>query len=207
MLSSPGPERARPFRRNTPRERSRRRAAEHQQRRDRDADVRPWRGRCAEQPEASTRKGMSASESPPTRARFYPLLVNWQLPFMNANTPPWRVWTPWNNRRCRLALSAVRFGPCCGRPKRSEGSPEDGRKRCGITAISAAGTRVRGGKRRGWREISDSLRADRNKPWSRPRQTRIAVFRAGLIPSTGVSFSEKVFVCSGPGSASSWVAA
>ncbi len=30
---------------------------------------------------------MSTSESPPTRARFYPLLVNWQLPLMNANTP------------------------------------------------------------------------------------------------------------------------
>ena len=66
---------------------------------------------------------------------------------------------------------------------RSEGSPDDGRKRCGITAMPAAGTRVRGGKRTGWREISGKPEAYRNKPWSRPHQTRIAVFRAGLISS------------------------
>jgi len=119
----------------------------------------------------------------------------------------WRVWTPRNKWRCRLALSPVRFGPTCGRPKRSKGSPEDGRKRCGITAISAARTWVRGGKRTGCREISDNPGADRKKPWSRPRQTRIAVLRPGLTASDRVSFSEKALACSGPGSASSWVAA
>jgi len=149
---------------------------------------------------------MSTSESPPTRARFYPQLARGQLPLMNEDPPRGSGHRGTNGDAGSLGAT-VRFGPCCGRPKRSEGSPEDGRKRCGITAISAARTRVPGGKRPGWREISGDPRADRKKPWSRPRQTRIAVFRAGLIPSTGVSFSEKAFVCSDPGSASSWVAA